>query len=92
MPRRQTDAARKILETFIENESRSCMRRLYGQRICTLTGLASGTVHPILRRLEKAGWLESEWNEARRFYRLTAQGAHEAPLALRLPARGNPTV
>jgi PadR family transcriptional regulator PadR len=46
-------------------------------------GLPSGTVHPILARLERVGWLESRWEEinpraegrpARRYYRLTPDG------------------
>ena len=58
-----------------------------GAEICKATGLASGTVYPILARLEKAGWLGSAWETGdpaelgrprRRFYTLTAQGAREA--------------
>jgi len=40
--------------------------------------LAEGTVYPVLHRLERAGQLSSEWNDAggrrRRSYRLTAAG------------------
>lgn len=45
--------------------------------------LKSGTVYPLLARLEKAGWLESRWEEIdpaeagrprRRLYRLTGEG------------------
>lgn len=62
----------------------------YGYEIGEAAGLASGTVHPILARLEGAGWLESRWEDidsraagrpARRYYRLTADGtqvAHDA--------------
>lgn len=56
----------------------------YGFDIMDATGLASGTVYPALRRLEKAGLLESAWEESeaahrggrpqRRMYRLTAEG------------------
>ena len=54
-------------------------------------GLPSGTVHPILARLEGRGWLDSRWEEidptvegrpARRYYRLTADGAEAARQAL----------
>jgi len=63
----------------------------YGYEIGESAGLASGTVHPILARLEGAGWVESRWEDvdsraagrpARRYYRLTADGAHAAPEAL----------
>lgn len=40
--------------------------------------MATGTLYPALRRLEKAGWLRSEWSEVggrrRRTYSLTSQG------------------
>jgi DNA-binding PadR family transcriptional regulator len=63
----------------------------YGYEIGESAGLASGTVHPILARLEGAGWVESRWEDvdvraagrpARRYYRLTADGAQAAPDAL----------
>jgi PadR family transcriptional regulator len=65
---------------------------MYGLQLCTEAGLPSGTIHPILARLEGLGWLESRWeNEAeahregrprRRYYRLTPDGAEQARLAL----------
>jgi len=64
---------------------------LYGLEIGDAAGLASGTVHPILARLEGLGWVESRWEDidpstagrpARRYYRLTASGADEARSAL----------
>lgn len=57
-----------------------------GAEISKDTGLASGSLYPILMRLEKAGWLSSEWESGdpaelgrprRRFYRLTALGQRE---------------
>ena len=57
---------------------------LSGAEIAQQTKLASGTLYPILLRLEKAGWLRSRWEVAtpmelgrprRRFYRITAEGA-----------------
>jgi PadR family transcriptional regulator, regulatory protein PadR len=73
---------------------------LYGLRIGDEAGLPSGTVHPILARLEGLGWLESRWEDVdpraagrppRRYYRLTATGAEDAKAALaraRRPAVG----
>ena len=63
----------------------------YGLQICTAAGLPSGTIHPILARLEGLGWLESRWEDAdprqegrprRRYYRLTPDGTERARLAL----------
>ena len=66
-------------------------RERYGGEIAAMAGLASGTVHPILARLEGLGWVESAWEEIdpkqegrppRRYYRLTAAGAQRAGEAL----------
>ena len=55
----------------------------YGLDLMRDTGLASGTLYPILVRLERAGWLEAHWEPidpvlegrpARRYYRLSAHG------------------
>jgi PadR family transcriptional regulator, regulatory protein PadR len=55
----------------------------YGLEMGKAAGLASGTIYPILARLERAGWVESELEDidpkvagrrARRYYRLTAEG------------------
>jgi len=56
----------------------------YGLDLMQDTGLASGTLYPILVRLERAGWVESRWEDidpvaegrpSRRYYRLTDAGA-----------------
>lgn len=66
-------------------------RELYGVEIGAAAGLPSGTVHPILARLEGVRWLESRWEDinprvegrpARRYYRLTAGGIDAARSAL----------
>lgn len=67
-------------------------REMYGLQICTEAGLPSGTIHPILARLEhEYGWLTSRWEDIkpqdegrprRRYYRLTEDGAERARLAL----------
>lgn len=76
-----------VLEVFLENPK--AVR--YGLELGARTGLASGTIHPVLARLEGAGWLESEWEQIdpssagrprRRFYRLTAAGLEQASAAL----------
>ena len=57
----------------------------WGLEIIKLTGRPSGSVYPLLDRLERAGWVTSVWDDdaerrgpRRRMYRLTAEGATEA--------------
>lgn len=63
----------------------------WGRDIAKETGLKSGTLHPILARLEQAGWVESHWEEPdaveqgrprRRYYRFTPGSAEIALLAI----------
>jgi DNA-binding PadR family transcriptional regulator len=63
----------------------------YGLEIVAATGLRSGTVHPILARLEGMGWVASRWEDvnprqegrpARRYYQLTATGLPRATHAV----------
>src|SRR5262249_35687979 len=35
----------------------------YGLDMCAATGLPSGTIYPILARLERIGWVESDWED-----------------------------
>jgi DNA-binding PadR family transcriptional regulator len=76
-----------VLRALLEDPA----RELYGLEICAKAGLPSGTIHPILARLEKAGWLESRWEETdphaqgrprRRYYQLSPDGAERAHAAL----------
>jgi len=56
----------------------------YGFDIMTITGLASGTVYPALRRLEDAGFVVSKWERPgiaqqeqrplRKYYEVTKAG------------------
>jgi DNA-binding PadR family transcriptional regulator len=63
-----------------------------GAEIARSTKLASGTLYPILLRLEEAGWVESHWESGdprdlgrprRRFYKVTATGASRARSAMK---------
>jgi DNA-binding PadR family transcriptional regulator len=62
----------------------------YGLQICTVASLPSGTIHPILARLEQLGWLVSVWEDIdahkggrpRRYSRLAKEGAEDARIAL----------
>lgn len=71
--------------------------REYGFDIAAATGLRRGTIYPILRRLEAAGMVASEWEDAdpaheegrppRKYYRLTEAGGQLAATAgSRFPA------
>jgi PadR family transcriptional regulator PadR len=62
----------------------------YGLEISRETGLPTGSVYPILARLEQHGWVESAWEDIdpvaegrrpRRYYRLSADGAERARIA-----------
>jgi len=58
--------------------------RRYGFEIMEATGMPSGTVYPALRKLEKGGLIEAQWEPesvaraerrpARRYYQVTSQG------------------
>jgi PadR family transcriptional regulator, regulatory protein PadR len=63
---------------------------LAGSDIAKETGMLSGTIYPILMRLEKAGWLSSQWENLdprdagrprRRLYRLTGLGYNKSQAA-----------
>lgn len=84
----------RILSTFMSRPR----DELSGAEIGKRTKLASGTLYPILIRLERVGWLESRWESAdptelgrprRRFYRITAVGAKTvSEIARELTPRG----
>jgi DNA-binding PadR family transcriptional regulator len=73
--------------------------RRHGFDIIDATGLPSGTVYPVLRRLEQGGLLRARWENPavaqqakrppRRYYQLTARGTATAAEALeRYPRLG----
>jgi DNA-binding PadR family transcriptional regulator len=82
-----TGPTRLVLREFLADSA----AEMYGLEICKAVGLAPGTVHPILRKFEDIGWLESRFEEIdpsdvgrprRRYYRLTPDGADFAREAL----------
>jgi DNA-binding PadR family transcriptional regulator len=97
-PFRMTLPTRLVLEVLLAAPE---VER-YGLEIGREAGLPSGTVHPILARLESAGWVSSSWEDvdpvsagrpARRYYRLTPDGVVAARAAVArvrrpLPSRG----
>lgn len=69
----------KVLGTVMASPA----TELSGAEIAKHAKLASGTLYPILMRLEEAGWLKSRWEAGdptllgrprRRLYRITAKG------------------
>ncbi len=84
---RLTQPTLKVLRFLLEKprEGRS------GAEISKSTKVGSGTLYPMLARLETAGWLSSEWETIdprdagrprRRFYKLTGIGQRNASTAL----------
>ena len=76
-----------VLSALLEHPT----RELYGLQLSEAAGLATGTIHPILARLEGLGWLESRWEDIdpaaqgrpkRRYYKLSPDGAERARHAL----------
>lgn len=90
-----TIPTQRVLEALLDDPTREA----YGAEIGTAAGLPSGTVHPILARLEGLGWLASHWEDidprregrpARRYYRLTAAGVGSARASLARAYRPSP--
>jgi PadR family transcriptional regulator len=82
-PFRITAAVSKVLAAFLEDPE--AVR--YGLDLMRASGHPSGTLYPILLRLQNAGWVEAYWEEidpvaagrpARRYYRLTPDGLASA--------------
>jgi PadR family transcriptional regulator, regulatory protein PadR len=89
---RMTIPTQLVLRTLLADSG----REFYGAELGAAAGLPSGTVHPMLARLERVGWVSSRWEDvdpseagrpARRYYRLTATGAEQAAAALAQVAR-----
>jgi len=85
---RLSSQTRRVLEAFTADPE----RWKYGYDLLRVTGLRSGSLYPILARLEQRGWLEAVWDvdgppgrPPRHLYRLTAEGARSARAAA--PAR-----
>lgn len=74
---RVTPATLDVLEALMGPDE-----ELYGLKIAWNAGRKTGSVYPILARLEEAGWIESCWEREergergprRRFYRLNPHG------------------
>jgi len=87
---RMTIPTQLVLQALLEADE------AYGAELGGQTRLPSGTVHPILARLEGLDWVVSRWEDidpsaegrpARRYYRLTESGRAQARAALDRAAR-----
>src|SRR5579863_1711350 len=85
----------RVLDAFLENPS----EELSGADVQKRSRVASGTLYPILLRLESAGWFISRWETIdpvaagrprRRLYRLTPGGLTRASEIFASFGRGVP--
>lgn len=86
--RRMTSQTRGVLKALLGEPG----REWYGLELVKEAALPTGTLYPILARLEQMGWVESRWENPnehvaegrprRRYYKLTDSGAQQADLAL----------
>ena len=85
---RMTTGVARVVRIFLDDPGTG----VYGFDLMQRTRLPSGTIYPILARLEHAGWITGQQESpeeasrqgrpARRLYRLTAEGAAAARVAL----------
>jgi PadR family transcriptional regulator PadR len=87
LPFRLTLPTQLVLRAMLRNPA----DEVYGLELCQLAGLPSGTVQPILARLERCGWATSRWEDVepakegrarRRYYRLAPDAVEQARYAL----------
>lgn len=87
MAPQMTTTTMKVLARLLEDPTGEC----YGFDLIDQTKIKSGTLYPILIRLEKAGWLESRLEDldpriagrpARRLYSLTGEGERLARMEI----------
>lgn len=76
--RRRSHQTKLVFQAFLDSPS----EETYGYALSKATGLPSGVIYPILRRIEDEGLIASRWEHVeedgdrrqRRFYRLTGEG------------------
>lgn len=86
-PLRMTLATMAVLRVLLDDPT----AHRYGFDLAREAGIATGSLYPILARLEQAGWVDSYWEDQnadregrprRRYYVLTTSGAVAARHAL----------
>jgi DNA-binding PadR family transcriptional regulator len=75
----------RVLQYFLADPA----RERYGYELLQSTGIKSGSLYPILNRLETAQWIDGVWRESphpgrprRRSYKLTGLGQRQAKIIL----------
>ncbi|MFY1634231.1 PadR family transcriptional regulator [Solwaraspora sp. WMMB335] len=95
---RMTTSVAQVLTVLLDDPQTG----RYGLELMQATGQPSGTLYPILTRLQEAGWVRADWEDidpsvegrpARRYHRLTPEGvvaarAELAALRAKLRPRG----
>lgn len=80
MPPKMSGATLAVLAAFLNAGAKP----VYGRELMEAGGVKSGTLYPILDRLEDEGWIVGEWEAVdprtvgrprRRYYKLTGAGA-----------------
>lgn len=80
---RVTVAVARVLQVFLDDP----VAPRYGLELMKTTGMPSGSLYPVLARLERAGWVQSTLEQidpaaagrpARRYYELTPDGVVQA--------------
>src|SRR4051794_37562521 len=83
MTRRPSLQTLEVLQLMVQHANAD----FYGLELAKAAGIPTGTIYPILRRVESSGWVESSWEQInpseegrprKRLYRLTGLGAREA--------------
>ena len=85
MARRPSTPTKQVFQAFLDAPS----DETYGFELAEATGLPSGTIYPILRRLEDDGFIKGRWAEVqgatqrrhRKYYSLTPEGRRAAQAA-----------
>jgi PadR family transcriptional regulator, regulatory protein PadR len=94
MPRdlRLSHQTLRVLKAFLDEFAENVRAELAGADVMKAARVSSGTLYPILLRLERAGVLTSRWERKRpeilgrprrRYYRITPAGVQVAHEALR---------
>jgi PadR family transcriptional regulator PadR len=84
---RMTLQTQRVLAVLLEDP----LAKHYGLDVSRRVRLPTGSIYPILARLEQAGWVNSEWEDIdpvaegrrpRRYYRLSGLGQQRARAVL----------
>lgn len=85
--REVSESAARVLRALLADSGAEA----YATQVAAAARLRTGTIYPVLARLERLGWVESRWEQpgatsgsgpARRCYRITGDGAQQVQVAL----------